>query len=198
MSNIAALFVEAGGVYYGLPDVEPWGLPDRDARDYSGSFPVVAHPPCSRWCKLAGLVEARWGHKRGDDGGCFKAALDAVDSFGGVLEHPAHSRAWKAFDIRFPPKGGGWVSNGFGGGWTCHVEQGKYGHPAHKATWLYARGVDLPSLNWGRARNTTAVVSWCASRSSANDTRRRVGKAEAARSPVAFRDVLIAMARTAA
>jgi hypothetical protein len=35
------------------------------------------------------------------------------------------------------------------GGWTCCVEQGHYGHASRKATWLYARGVDLPSLRWG-------------------------------------------------
>lgn len=35
------------------------------------------------------------------------------------------------------------------GGWTCQVEQGHYGHRARKATWLYAVGVDLPTLKWG-------------------------------------------------
>lgn len=74
---IAALFVEEGGAYYGLPDVDLWPE-SRDARSYHGPHPVVAHPPCSRWCRLAGLVEARWGHRRGEDGGCFAAALGAV------------------------------------------------------------------------------------------------------------------------
>lgn len=35
------------------------------------------------------------------------------------------------------------------GGWTCHVEQGHYGHFARKATWLYACGTTLPELRWG-------------------------------------------------
>ena len=74
---IAALFVETGGVYFGLPGVAPWDV-TRDARLYAGPWPVVAHPPCARLCRLAGLVEARWGHKRGEDGGCFAAALEAV------------------------------------------------------------------------------------------------------------------------
>ena len=70
---IAALYVERGGAYCGIPDVDPWDEA-RDARLYAGPHPVVAHPPCARWCRLAGLVEARWGHKRGEDGGCFEIA----------------------------------------------------------------------------------------------------------------------------
>lgn len=45
---IAALYVEKNGVYYGLPDVDPWDK-ERDARLYAGPWPVVAHPPCSTW-----------------------------------------------------------------------------------------------------------------------------------------------------
>ena len=134
--TIAALFVETGGHYFGLKGVDPWDV-TRDARNYAGPWPVVAHPPCSRWCRLAGLVEARWGHKRGDDGGCFASALASVRRWGGVLEHPAYSDAWDAFDLPTPPTGGGWV-RGICGGWSCYVEQARYGHDAKKATWLYA------------------------------------------------------------
>jgi len=80
--TIAALYVERGGSYFGLDCVDPWDE-QRDARLYAGPHPVVAHPPCARWCRLAGLVEARWGHKRGDDGGCFASALAAVRKWGG-------------------------------------------------------------------------------------------------------------------
>ena len=48
MGKIAALYVETDGAYYGLPDVEPWDEA-RDARQYAGPWPVVAHPPCQRW-----------------------------------------------------------------------------------------------------------------------------------------------------
>jgi hypothetical protein len=198
MTQIAALFVETNGCYYGLPDVDAWDI-NRDARKYVGPYPVVAHPPCSRWCRLAGLVEARWGHKRGDDDGCFKHALWAVRAFGGVLEHPAYSDAWAAFELNRPPTGGGWVSADFQGGWTCYVEQGRYGHPAKKATWLYAHGIELPSLRWGHApdQEVKALVSWCGSHTRADEKRQRVGKAIASRSPIEFRDALIAMARSA-
>ncbi len=42
---IAALFVRDDGPYVGREDVDPWHLP-RDAREYAGPHPVVAHPPC--------------------------------------------------------------------------------------------------------------------------------------------------------
>ena len=48
---IAALYVQTGGSYYGVEGVDPWDEA-RDARLYSGPWPVVAHPPCQRWGKL--------------------------------------------------------------------------------------------------------------------------------------------------
>jgi hypothetical protein len=193
---IAALYVETNGVYFGLDGVDPWDV-RRDARLYDGPHPVVAHPPCSRWCRLAGLVEARWGHKRGDDGGCFASALANVRRVGGVLEHPAWSDAWPAFDLPVPMRGGGW-QRGMCGGWSCHVEQSRYGHRAKKATWLYAFGADLPDLQWGSSLDvqSTALVSWCGNRVKSGENRPRVGKAAASRSPIPFRDLLIGMARS--
>jgi len=196
---IAALYVQRGGVYWDLPGVDPWDEA-RDARKYDGPHPVVAHPPCARWCRLAGLVEARWGHKRGDDGGLFARALEQVREFGGVLEHPAYSAAWREFDLPKPPLHGGWV-RGLCGGWSCRVEQGRYGHAAKKATWLYAFGASsLPSLRWGHDADakSQALVSWCGNKTQAHDTRPRVGKSAASRTPIEFRDVLIAIARSAA
>jgi len=225
---IAALFVDSRGCYAGLPDVDCWDE-SRDARLYAGPHPVVAHPPCSRWCRLAGLVEARWHGvtvgkgkrrrvaqcKRGDDGGCFASALASIRRWGGVLEHPAYSDAWAAHDLNAPPTGGGWVNADMLGGWTCYVEQSRYGHLAKKATWLYALGIELPSLRWGfvadrdcqsvglaewrdcETRRARAPVSWCGNHTAADEDRPRVGKRAAAATPPEFRDVLIAMARTA-
>lgn len=196
MPVIAALYVERDGAYAGLPGVDLWDEA-RDARRYDGPWPVVAHPPCSRWCRLAGLVEARWGHKKGEDDGAFEAALRSVRTYGGVLEHPAYSDAWTAFALPIPHPGGGW-QRGLCGGWTCHVEQGRYGHPAKKATWLYAYGVDeLPSLRWGAIpdQQSRALVSWCGNHVKSGENRPRVGKKAASATPTEFRDVLLAIAR---
>lgn len=180
------------------PRRNPWDE-GRDARKYAGPHPVIAHPPCSRWCRLAGLVEARWGHKRGDDGGCFKSALASVRKWGGVLEHPAYSSAWPAFRLPKPSRHGGWQA-GVCGGWSCHVEQGRYGHPAKKATWLYAFGCELPSLRWGSELDTDSTydVSWAGNDTKSFGKRTRLRTTDRKATPVEFRDVLIAMAESAA
>lgn len=208
--TIAALFVEKNGCYFGLPDVDPWDE-ERDARKYAGPHPVIAHPPCTRWCRLAGLVEARWGYKRGEDGGCFASALASVRGYGGVIEHPAYSAAWAAFDLNPPPSGGGWVNADMVGGWTCYVEQFRYGHAAKKATWLYAFGVRLSALRWGLLADNAseALVSWCGNRTKPRavvgrarhhskeiDPRPRLSKRAASHTPLDFRDTLIALARS--
>lgn len=68
---IAALFVEEGGCYDGLNDVDPWPIA-RDARNYIGPHPVVAHPPCQRWGRFwHGSTRNPHQYKLGDDNGCF-------------------------------------------------------------------------------------------------------------------------------
>lgn len=138
---IAALYVQADGAYAGLPGIDLWPA-DRDARTYVGPHPVVAHPPCQAWGRFAKLALT-------DEGGCFAAALAAVRAWGGVLEHPAYSLAWQAHKLPYPPLTG-WQQD-IHGGWCCYVEQGHYGHPARKPTWLYAHGVEPPPLRWGKA-----------------------------------------------
>lgn len=146
---IAALFVQPDGVYAGLPDIEIWDEA-RDARRYAGPYPCVAHPPCQRWGRFwHGSPRKPFQFEMGNDGGCFAAALAAVRRWGGILEHPADSHAWDAFGLLAPPRSGGWIVADWHGGWSCYVEQGFYGHPARKGTWLYAHGVELPSLRWG-------------------------------------------------
>jgi hypothetical protein len=213
MTDVAALFVQAGGVYSNLPGVDPW-TEERDARLYDGPHPVVAHPPCARWSRLAGFTEARFGYRRGDDGGCFASALASVRRFGGILEHPADSRAFHHFALPIPGRAGGWTTTLWDGGWTCYVEQGRYGFPVRKATWLYAVGTDLPDLRWGRVNDRDAYGALTWTRTPAGRSRvaspRNFGRIDGWRdewaagykvatsitSP-AFRDVLLAIARSA-
>lgn len=153
-TTVAALFVETGGTYYGLEGVEPWDE-QSDARKYRGPHPVVCHSPCQRWGKYwHGSTRKPHQFRLGEDGGCFAAALTAVRNYGGVLEHPKDSLAWKFFGLATPPASGGWVKADDFGGWTCCVWQGHYGHFAGKGTWLYAKASDLPELIWGPSDNS--------------------------------------------
>jgi hypothetical protein len=115
---------------------------------------------------------------------------------GGLLEHPAYSLAWQRFGLVDPPTNGSWVRDIYGG-WTCHVEQGQYGHRARKATWLYAFGItELPSMRWGRGKASEVLMSWCNNHGTEQDTRQRISKREASRTPDEFRDVLLSIARS--
>ena len=189
---VAALFVQRGGCYWDLPGVDPWDEA-RDARLYAGPWPVVAHPPCARWSRLAGLVEHRYGKKRHEDGGCFASALDSVRRWGGVLEHPAFTDAWWFYGLPRPPASGGWV-RGTCGGWACQVDQGHYGHKAPKSTWLYAYGVgDLPSMHWGRSAAEMRLNSWYP-KETGRVARKEIPKADRIATPPAFRDLLLSIA----
>ena len=199
---IAALYVQPSGCYANLPDVDPWPE-SRDARTYAGPWPVVAHPPCERWGRYwSGGPSARVRRVKGEDAGCFAAALAAVRTWGGVLEHPEASAAWRAFDLLAPPRAGGWVAAGDGIGWTCCVEQGHYGHAARKATWLYAAGVKtLPSLKWGKAPDCIRLEDGyhdAAERARAVKTGicQRLPHNQRAATPIPFRDLLLSIARS--
>ena len=199
MKKIAALFVETNGVYFGLPSVDPWDQV-RDARGYPGSHRVIAHPPCERWGRYwSGGPSATVRRIKGDDGGCFVTALWAVRQFGGVLEHPEASHAWRIFGLNAPPRKGGWVPADPYGGWTCCIEQGNYGHVARKATWLYVHGLDLFDLKWGSAPGTFKLLDECyhskeeRARKIKTGICQRLSKRQRAATPIEFRDLLISM-----
>lgn len=205
---IAALYVQKGGVYFGLPDVDPWDEA-RDARLYAGPWPVVAHPPCQLWTNLAHVNFKRYGgeHNRpGNDGGCFAAALHSVRRWGGVLEHPAESRAWPAFRLRRPAFPG-WrevepaVTHAIDESsvstrrqlraWVCEVWQSAYGHKARKRTWLYYAGnTPPPELDWTRHPGTHQC-GWF------DRIKPTLSKREASATSLPFRDMLLALARHA-
>lgn len=213
---VAALYVETGGVYFGLEGVDPWDEAS-DARTYAGPHPVVAHPPCERWGRYwyGGPMLHKLGRRKllGDDGGCFSAALAAVRRWGGIIEHPEASKAWPMFNLHKPPRAGGWIqADGMGyRGWTCCVEQGHYGHRARKATWLYwnpgEKGliVPLPPLIWGPSPSGVRLDVGFHSKEERRAAQRlgtlrarganRMPRRECAATPPAFRDLLLSIAR---
>lgn len=185
---VAALFVETNGIYFGLPNVDPWDEL-RDARQYAGPHPVVAHPPCDRWHQLSAVNHKRWGYRINEDGGCFAAALAAVRNFGGVLEHPAESRAFKFHGIP-EPVSDSWQRT-IDGDWVTEVWQSSYGHRAKKRTWLLYNGKPPPAMKWRRVAGTHQIGFF-------DQKRPQLPKAERAATPKPFRDMLIGLALTSA
>ena len=189
---IAALLVATDGAYFGVPDVDPWDE-RRDARLYAGPHPVVAHPPCSTWCQVAHVNQKRYGHRVGDDGGCFASALANVRRVGGVLEHPAESYAWREFGLLRPVRGA-W-SRSIDGAWVTDVNQRAYGHRARKRTWLYAVVDAPPRLDWSNPP-PVATVSFLTNHGGGRLP--RLSKREAKATPLPFRDMLLGIARSVA
>ena len=194
-SSVAALFVETDGPYRGLSGVSVWDV-TRDARNYAGPYPVVAHPPCQRWGNFAALNFHRYGgedNRPGNDGGCFAAALKSVRIWGGVLEHPAFSNAWLAYGLTRPKKGWLWIGDGpmWRQQWVCEVWQTVYGHRARKRTWLYAVTARRPKeLNWTRRPGVAQIGRF-------DRIKPTLSKREALTTPPAFRDALLEIARNA-
>jgi hypothetical protein len=206
--NVAALFVERDGAYFGLPNVEPWDV-ERDARLYAGPHPVVAHPPCERWGRYwSGGPSAKVRRKLGDDEGCFESALRSVKRWGGVLEHPEGSHAFERFHITRPSWREGWKWCPSHAGFVCCVAQGNYGHRARKLTWLFYSGWWSPfALDWSipapRARLDVGFHSK-AEREAKKQTiapqvnASRLSTKENLATPTAFRDALLRLAERSA
>lgn len=140
MRPVAALFVRADSVYHSLAGVDAWDE-QRDARRWPGGVPVVAHPPCRLWAKLRQFAKAADPQA---ERMLAVQAVQAVQAYGGVLEHPAESTLWAHCGLPLP----GRAPDRFGG-WTAVIRQCDWGHKAEKLTWLYIVGVhpdDLPAL----------------------------------------------------
>jgi hypothetical protein len=128
------------------------------------------------------------GYRIDDDGGCFLAALRAVRTFGGVLEHPAESRAFAKFGIPEPTSRGGWQQT-IDMDWITEVDQAAYGHRARKRTWLVYCGSALPpALRWETARGTHQIGNF-------DQKLPILPTKERSATPLAFRDALLEAAR---
>jgi hypothetical protein len=181
LRQVAALYVDQRGPYPLMAGVECWDA-TRDARNYSGPHVVVAHPPCGPWGKLS--------HFSKQDPSLGPLAVEQVRVWGGVLEHPEHSRLWTACGL---PKPGEFPDQY--GGRSVAVDQCAYGHCTRKRTWLYVVGGSVPALRTGGVP-THAV---CNGRGQvlADGTRRlRATALQARLTPPAFAELLVAIARS--
>lgn len=137
ISSVAVLFAREDSVYKQNLACDVYDI-SRDAREYSGNLPVIAHPPCRAWGRLRALANPRY-----DEKALAPWAVEQVRRCGGVLEHLAGSTLWSFAGLPAPG-----VMDDFGG-WTLPIYQSSFGHRAEKATFLYIVGclpVDLPPL----------------------------------------------------
>jgi hypothetical protein len=198
MSNVQALFIDPAGIYPQiLGPANCWG-PERDARTYQGTDPVVAHPPCQLWTNMAAVNFKRYPKEKnrpGNDQGCFLRALTMLVRNGGVLEHPAGSKAFAAHGLPKPQRGSWQKHTTLPNGltvWLTEVSQCAYGHRARKRTWLIYCGWSPPrALDWSEPPYTHQIGH--------DSTQKRpkpsLGKKEACASPRAFALTLIGLAQ---
>jgi hypothetical protein len=134
---VSVLFARSDSVYKTLPGCDVWDE-ERNALNWPGGNPVVAHPPCRAWGRLRQFSKAKDGEKE-----LALWAVEQVRTYGGVLEHPAQSTLWEAAGLPAPG-----YRDEFGG-WTLPIHQHSFGHRAEKKTWLYICGCepqDIPEM----------------------------------------------------
>lgn len=134
---VAVLFARKDSNYKDMPQCDVYDI-DRDARNFAGGAPIVAHPPCRAWGRLRTFAKPRADEK---DLAIF--AVQSIRAFGGVLEHPKGSTLWPTAGLPAPGQ-----RDEFGG-WTLPIFQSWWGHRAEKATLLYIVGCeprDMPPM----------------------------------------------------
>lgn len=183
--TVAALYIDPRGPYPTLPGVDCWDAV-RDARGYAGPHPVVVHPPCGPWGQLAHLCKYQ-------DRELAPLAVEQLIRWGGVLEHPANSRLFAELGLPLPgglpqQRGGRLV-------WSMVVDQVRWGHKCQKRTMLLFADVTPESVGTlPPMREHTHVVTDYHAR--LKSEKPRASKAIRTRTPVAFAEWLVALART--
>ena len=109
--------------------------------------------------------------------------------WGGVLEHPAESRAFKFHNIP-EPVSDTWQRT-IDGDWVTEIWQSAYGHRAKKRTWLLYHGEVAPAiLSWRRVAGEFQIGLF-------DQVKPQLPRAERAATPLPFRDLLISIAESA-
>ncbi|WP_235430292.1 hypothetical protein [Xanthomonas sp. MUS 060] len=183
------LFARADSIYKTLPGCDVYDK-ERDARTFAGAMPVVAHPPCRAWGSLRGLAKPLPGEKD-----LAPWAVEQVQRWGGVLEHPRMSRLWPHAGL---PGAGRRDSIG---GFTIGIDQYHFGHRAEKKTLLYVVGCepgDVPAIPLRLGRAPCVVTNRRGLRVGMPGYRSEITKAEREHTPPALAEWLVELARRCA
>lgn len=141
---IAVLCCARNSVYKSMDGVDCYDI-DRDCRTFPGGMPIVGHPPCRSWSAYcAHQAKPLPGEKE-----LGPWCVEQLRKWGGVLEHPAHSRLFTTCGLPMP-------GQKIGREQTIYVEQAQWGDTRQKKTWLCFFGIDqIPELPPRVERDTT-------------------------------------------
>lgn len=134
LNPVSVLFTREQSVYDEM-GLDTWPK-SRDAANWPGGNPIIAHPPCAQWSVLKAFAHRDLRQKAF---GPWSVML--ARQYGGVVEHPFRSALWKF--MKLPGPG---LRDQFGQ--TVVVDQYWFGHRAQKRTLLYVCGHDgdLPGV----------------------------------------------------
>jgi len=178
---MTVLFTQENSIYLSL-GCDCWDI-SRDARNYSGTDPVIAHPPCRTWSKMKSLAKPN-----PDETQLALKAIEIVRNNGGVLEHPKNSGLFTQGHLPLPGHFDKY------GGYSICVDQFWWDHLCKKPTMLYIVGVkqsDLPPIPY----NLNCVTRFIASSKATKGTRmKHISKKGRSATPVKFAKWLIQVA----
>lgn len=119
---ISILCAQHNSNYFNIEGLDIW-TQERNAYNYTGNNPIIAHPPCAQWSRLHKFAKENKNEK--------ELALhcwDLVNKNGGILEHPSGSHLFKYVGADTKK--------------ILLVNQYWWGFPARKKTLLYFHNVE--------------------------------------------------------
>lgn len=136
---VSVLFAMTDSIYKTLPGCDVWDE-QRNALNFKGGAPIIAHPPCRLFSRMRYLSKADIEEKR-----LAYFAIDMVRNCGGVLEHPYQSKLWEEKKLPKPGQRDRW-------GFTIAMPQFWFGHMITKPTLFYICGLgsskNLPEIEF--------------------------------------------------
>jgi hypothetical protein len=112
---ISVLCCHSRSVYKSIKGVDCYDK-KRDVFTFDGDNPIIAHPPCRTFSKLRTMVV-----DPGRDSEIASFVIDKLRRNGGILEQPARSLMREIYSLGNP----------------FYVDQGWFGYPLSKPTWLW-------------------------------------------------------------
>lgn len=184
---IAALFVRTDSIYKEM-GLDCWDE-ERNATNYQGPNPVIAHPPCRGWGCLR-----KFSNATDEEKALGPWAVSIVRRFRGVLEHPRGSSLWVQCGLPRPEDDADMF-----GGFTVSLDQFVFGHRAQKATWLYVCGTkrrNIPPVPLKFAYPSHVVTNVRGLRAGMPGFRTEITQRERDATPLAFATWLVVLANS--